>query len=95
MKVTFKVFKLFFKPSIVKQAFENLLEIIEYNLDTEEWTELESIMNEYIKFYGVIELVKACFMWLINEVIPRWIKELLDGHALTLNEIDWNETHEE
>ena len=90
-----KTLLLVFKPKLVKQALKNLKEIIEYNLDTEKFPDLERAAKEYMKQNGILGLMKVCFDWLLEEVLPRWTRELTEGHALTLDECDWNGIHEE
>lgn len=87
-----KTLKLLFKPNIVKQSLKNLWEIVEYNLNV---PDINEVFNDYIKQYGVPALIKACFKWLVEEVLPRWSRELTEGHALHISEIKWNGIHEE
>lgn len=90
-----KTLLLVFKPKLVKQALKNLKEIIKYNLDTEKFPDLERTAKEYMNKNGILGLMKICFDWLAEEVLPRWTRELTEGHALTLAECDWNGIHEE
>ena len=95
MKFNFKALSLVFRPNLVKQALKNLWEIIKYNLDTEKFPDLERVATEYMNQYGILALIKICFDWIVEEVLPRWSRELTEGHALTLAECEWNGVHEE
>ena len=90
-----KALLLVFRPNLVKQALKNLKEIIEYNLNTDVFPDLERVAKDYMDQYGILALMKICFDWLIEEVLPRWSRELLEGHALSLSECEWNGKHEE
>ena len=90
-----KALLLVFRPKLVKQALKNLWEIIEFNLDTEKFPDLERVAKDYMDQYGILGLMNICFKWLVEEVLPRWSKELLKSHALSLSECEWNGVHEE
>ena len=92
MKINIKAVRLVFRPKLVKQALKNLWEIVEYNLNL---PGLNEVYKEYAEQNKLPELVKLCFVWIVEEVLPRWSRELTEGHALHLSEIDWTCGHEE
>lgn len=92
MKINIKAVRLVFQPKLVKQALKNLWEIVDYNLHL---PGLDEIFKEYAEQNKLPELVRLCFVWLVEEVLPRWSRELTEGHALHLSEIKWDGIHEE
>ena len=95
MKFNIKALSLVFRPKLVKQALENLWEIVEFNLSEEKNPGLEAAMKDYVQRKGIPAFARLCFQWIVEEILPRWSRELTEGHALALSECEWNGVHEE
>lgn len=95
MKINLKALILVFRPRLVKQALKNLWEIVEFNLSEEKNPGLTEAMNFYVSKEGIPAFARLCFQWIVEEILPRWSRELTEGHALALSECEWNGVHEE
>ena len=89
MKINIKAVRLVFRPKLVKQALKNLWEIVDYNLHS---PGINEVYNEYVEQNRLPELIKLCFVWIVEEVLPVWVESLTEGHALHLSEINWTST---